>query len=333
MSPKDDLTGIEEYSRNSEEPAAQASDNDLFPTTVPETPEQVDDFAPISATDEIDPSSTSQQSSAFSTVTESAATETVGEEDLPDLSQNFSSHEAPAAPTLEAEEPTIEESGATEPLEQVRRYAEQLSERRESVPAAFPFSVLIEGKLLPEEKEKLVDVLSREQMGIREVDLEPQFEGDRILIPRISEFAAVLLIQALRNVRANIQAGPSDEIFSTADTRDDARSTSRVKKGAMQSDAGHPAEALPITAGPSIPWIANYKILGVLTASASLKSTSIETETSTEYLELLESLQLELRYRAHHKGASAILNYSIQLTPLQMSSHYRVSVSGTAIKT
>src|SRR5437764_1503439 len=73
------------------------------------------------------------------------------------------------------------------------------------VPTSFPFSLMIEGTLRPEEREKLIDLISREKFGIREVDLEPQLESGRILIPRISEYAGVLLVQALRNTQARLR--------------------------------------------------------------------------------------------------------------------------------
>lgn len=237
--------------------------------------------------------------------------------------------------TTEAKIPSSDPSHSN-PLTQVREYAEHVPASSSSIAAAYPFSLMIEGPLTEEEKEKLIDLLSRENMGIREVDLEPQFTSHRVLIPRISEYAGILIVQSLRGTQATLRFGPAEEIFASSDARanppevfatPEPQSTQTVEK-----HIDHPAEALPVTSDTFIPGFLNYKVLDVITASVALKSSLVEAAKSPQYQEALEALQRELKYRAHHKGASAILNYTIQLTPLDLPSHYRLMVSGTAVR-
>ncbi|HLD98951.1 MAG TPA: hypothetical protein VJB59_01760 [Bdellovibrionota bacterium] len=229
--------------------------------------------------------------------------------------------------------PSDEHANAGDPLAEVRRYAEQAPAVKADVAAAFPFSLLITGEITPEEREKLLDILSRENMGIREVDLEPQFQSGKILIPRISEYAGVLLIQALRATRAKLTFGPSDSVFATEDTRDESTlPESRKFMMKAKSSSGHPAESMPVTTDSTLPDYPNFTVVDVITATASIKSTVVEAESSAEYQEIVEALQRELRYKAYHKGALGILNYSVELTSLHLPSQYRVSVSGTAIR-
>lgn len=228
----------------------------------------------------------------------------------------------------------------SEPLDKVREYSEQLSSARASVPASFPFSLIITGHLAPEEKERLLDLLSRENMGIREIDLEPQFESGKILIPRISEYAGILIMSALRSASVRLRFGPSDSIFATEDTQEsDAASSfdSGLGQSASQSrsDSSHPAEELPITTEATLPGQVEHAItqlIDVVTASAALKTSSVEAEHSPEYQMLVETLQRELKYKAFHKGATAIVSFSVQLTSLRQPTHYRVQVTGAAIK-
>ncbi|MCM2279243.1 MAG: hypothetical protein NDJ89_14300 [Oligoflexia bacterium] len=228
--------------------------------------------------------------------------------------------------------PSAEDAPANEALEKIRRFSEEEALPRPAVPAAFPFSLLIEGKLGVYEKEKLLDLLARENMGIRDIDLEPQFEAGRILIPRISEFAGILLVQALRGTSARLRLAPSDEIFATDETRDASETAHPALATYSSSERLHPAERIPITPSPELPGHAELELLDAITASASLRSETVEAERSDEYQELLESLQRELRYKAHRKGATAIVNFSVHLSNLSLPSQYRLTLMGNAVR-
>ena len=222
-------------------------------------------------------------------------------------------------------------------LSTIREYSEQLGNIKTNVPAGFPFSLTITGELTRDEQDKLLDVLSRTKMGISGVDLEIQFTGNRILIPRISEYAGVLLVQALRDTKAVLRLAPSDEVYSseaTLTSRDEKLASSETQKqnSSLRTQSAHPAETLPITAGNSLPNSEELSVIDVLTASAALKTTLVEAESSSEYQETLEALQRELRYKAYYKHAFAILDFSAQLTTLHLPSEYRLTVSGTAVR-
>lgn len=204
------------------------------------------------------------------------------------------------------------------------------------VPAAYPFSVLIHGKLKSDEQTRLLDLLERENFGITPKDLETQLRGDRILLPRISEYAAVLVIQALRAADVVIQAGPSDEIFSTNDTREVASDPMLAPPDAPQGttyDAEHPSEDLPITLDHHISGQGDVEeAIDVITASMGIKSMAIELRRSAEFNDAVEALKRELRRKAHRRGAWGITQFKLQIDRLDLPSHYRVSVMGTAVR-
>ena len=262
----------------------------------------------------------------------------------PSAPQSFTSHVAPEDPSRHDIEAPLKEplrpatktpSSPKQPMEKLKQYSEQMTPGRTAVPASFPFSLLITGELAPEEKERLIDLLSRQNMGIREIDLEPQFESGKILIPRISEYAGVMIVSALRSTRAKMRLGPSDSIFATPDTQD---STEEELDGgqrtvdAYTSDHAHTAEDLPITTEGFLPGQIRHAVVDIVTASAALKTMVIEAEHSPEYQTLLEALQRELKYKAYRKGATAIVNFSVQLTQMHLATHYRVMVTGSAIR-
>lgn len=257
---------------------------------------------------------------------------------------DFHAQTPPSDEPLEPEAPLMREplrpaakspSAPKQTLDKVKQYSEQMSPGREAVPAGFPFSLLITGELAPEEKERITDILSRENMGIRELDLEPQFEAGKVLIPRISEYAGIMLVSALRSTRARIRLGPSDSIYATVDTQDsseeDLESPER-EVDAYATDAWHPAEEVRITTEDNLPGKVHHALVDVVTASAALKTLVVQAENSPEYQTLLEALQRELKYKAFRKGATAIVNFSVSLTQLHMPMHYRVMVTGSAIK-
>lgn len=253
------------------------------------------------------------------------------------------SPESELSPSLDPS-PSEEDSS---PLSEVKKFTENMT-TAQPVPASFPFSLLITGPLTPEEREKLVDILTRENMGIREVELEPQFASGRILIPRISEYAGVLLAQALRGTRAELKLGPSDSIFSTAETRNDpfeSREELRAELGPADTsrapfhsrfranDQRHPAESIRISVDPTIPDLPDAVLIDLVVASTTLRSDAVEARDSPKYQETLDALIRELKYKAHHKGASAIVQFAIELTPLSLPSQYRLTVRGSAVST
>lgn len=226
------------------------------------------------------------------------------------------------------------------PLDAVKKFAEEVLVPKTAVPAVFPFSLLITGKLSAEEKEKLLGLVSKENMGIRELDLEPQFENDRVLIPRISEYAGVLLVQALRGTQAQMKLGPSESIYISHEIEGEVKTENQAflaqqNKVTHYSDISHPAEDLPMTTESQIPGIQQNEqivLVDMISASAILKSNSVEAESSSEFQEMVEALSREVKYKAYRKGAAAITQFKIQITQLSSPTHYRLLATGSAVK-
>ena len=234
---------------------------------------------------------------------------------------------------LIADSESFQETVTTTPLSPMETVRE-VSERVSIAPTAepdYPFSLRINGKLNPDQREKLCELLSREKTGIREVDLEPQFESNRIFIPRISEFMGVLLVQALRSAHVTMDLSPSDAPDShTASSHSETEipNSSSIGRGSP-----HPAETLPVTAESCFSGKSSSRPIDVVTASTTVSASAVESKGSSEYQEILDSLHREIRYKAYRKGADAIVGFAIQLQPLAFPTRYRLTVSGTAVKT
>ena len=251
----------------------------------------------------------------------------------PDLGADLSAvpeEEAPPTPGRTSPAPT-----GAQVMENVARFSNQAVAAGKHVAAAYPFSLLIDGPLKVEEREKLLSVLARAELGIREPDLEPQFESGRVLIPRISEYAGVLIVQSLRSASVNFRLGPADSIFATADTRTEDVDTPLPPADRVPDQShghGHPADGLPVTREAALPELPRARVIDVVNASGALSTTAVEAEKSAEYGDLLEALQRELKFKAYRRGAQAVVNFSVSLVLLSSPSRYRLTVSGCAVR-
>lgn len=336
-----DLTGNQDDSSGTDNAGADNADTeDNAAFEIPDM-EQIEDFATLDELPALDHVTEAPGDDPF------AGMETLeGQSQDPELSvEGLEPMETPTADVGSDDSFHMEPAGsapasdsapAPSTMEQVRNFSEKVTPGSPVVEAAFPFSVLIDGKLTADEQEKLLDTLSRHDMGIREMDLEPQLEAGRILIPRISEYAAILLVQALRSANADIRMAPADEIFSTDDTRssNDEIHHSSSPVATVYSDASlDPVENLPVSTEDALPGRSRYEVIDTVIATAALRTKALEAASSPEYGNLLEALQREIKYKAKRKGATAVIRFEVTLTPLLSdSTHYRVTATGCAVR-
>jgi hypothetical protein len=221
------------------------------------------------------------------------------------------------------------------PLESLKSYSEQLSEARAIQTRPLTFQLLIEGPLEPNEKENLLAFLEEKKIGISAQDLEPQWTAQRLLLPQLSEYTGVALVQLLRGTRASLSLSfsadstPLQSVIEKSNWNP-AEPTWTPHRG-TENDALPPAEAIVVSSdGSTLPhsqWIG----LDTITATALLSSERWEQESAYQLGPLLEGLKRELKYKAHHKGAHAILNFQIKLYPLSHLSPQQVQVIATGL--
>jgi hypothetical protein len=205
----------------------------------------------------------------------------------------------------------------------------------EEVPAGHPdlYTLVIEGNLSPEEREKLTDLVLRNDLGIKEADLAIQFRSQQIFLPKLTEFTAVVIAQAMRAVGGRLR------VFHASRLEDPSRQSEGVLTGQANQDMNtkvtlaapmdHPAEQIPITQDQWIPDLPPEQVesIRVLSATAILNPEEVADAASAVYQARLESLCRELRFRAHFLGIHALVSFHSQLTPLSLSPHYRLTVS------
>ena len=210
-------------------------------------------------------------------------------------------------------------------LEEIPIY--QFVEKKQSLLSSpLLFNLKITGPLTPVEKETFLEFISKEDFGIREVDLEVQLQSERIFIPQISEYAAIILLQALRDTHAQIELCVSDSGEALA-----SASVSSFLVDAFTSiHEGHPAEKIPILIQTQLPSDGSW--IDEVHASTVLSTRAFEAKDSSKYQQTLESLQRSLKYKAYQKGGNLILAYQVQCIRLFTPMAYRITVMGTAVR-
>lgn len=267
--------------------------------------------------------------------------------DLGSIDFGTEANEESGFPTDEVPQKT-DESKKGKVLEEIKDFSEKSPLGHPIVEAEYPFSLLITGALTEDEKTKLKETIIDQNLGIPPSDLAVQFEENRILIPRISEYAGILIIQLLRNTKAKILFSPSDnkedsdrdhsqEIDSDLESESSIGDLLPISYGEEVSftesaEDRTPANQIPLLVAAKPPEdVGPWKIIDSVTASGTLRTPLVEAQDSPEYENLVESLQKQLKYLAYARGANVVVNFTITLTPLSNPSVHRMTAIGTAI--
>lgn len=213
----------------------------------------------------------------------------------------------------------------------VRNYADKVAPSPESL-AQVPFSLLIEGRLKVHEREALLSILARENLGIREVELDPQFEAGRVLIPRVSEYVGVILVQALRNADIVMRLGPADEIYAGKEdgTSDDLVFQKTNSTMMTTESVRHPADELPITTEPIIMGKKFTRVIDTIQVSINLKGAQVASASNPAYLEAVQALKRQMKHIAFYRGANTLVSFKTQLHPLEGGTLYKVVAQAVA---
>jgi uncharacterized protein YbjQ (UPF0145 family) len=270
-----------------------------------------------------DPAYASKESTVFSSVSR---------DEFP-VTQTSAPEVAPPLATPVTPPPAVQR--IKENLEQIRNFSDKLSPSSTNIPAGIPYSILIDGKLELHEQERLLDIVSRETLGIRTVELEPQLQAGRILIPRISEYAGVQIAQALRNAKVTIRLGLSEKIYQNSELRkdNDALFSPKAPNYVRRMEASRESvEEMLLTTDSEIPGMKIKKILDTFQATLNLRAIHVHSPNSAFFQESLENIKKQLRLKAHHKGADALIRFKTELFPLEDNSQYKLLAEAVAVQ-
>lgn len=219
-------------------------------------------------------------------------------------------------------------------LNQIKNYSDKLSPTNTNIPVNVPYSIFIDGILEIHEQERLLSIIERESLGIRTVEIDPQLQAGRVLIPRISEFAGVLIVQALRNAKVKIKLDHSEKIFQNKELslENDSLLTPKAPNYVRKMEPRENRDEMILTPDSEIPGFKILKILETFQSSLNIRTVHVHASNSSFFQESLENVKKQLRLKAHHKGADALIRFKTELFPVDDNSQYKLLATAIAVK-
>lgn len=242
---------------------------------------------------------------------------------------------------------------AKQDLSAVKQFADKLAIGKPRIEGAPAFSLLARndsGHFDEKTIQAIEDALTSEDFGIRVDDVRVQLSTGKLLVPQISEFAAVTLAQKLRDVVDTIDVDLAAEIFKSSASELSSLSDSYfADTEAFQS---HHEEVHDIGAEPgsesdlfttNLPALADYqvtRVLSIVIASDILEPAVAENPSSKAFEGATEKITHELTHRAYKLGAHGVLGINFTLKAIEiykdstgkMGRAYRLLGTGTAVR-
>jgi hypothetical protein len=190
------------------------------------------------------------------------------------------------------------------------------------------WNLRIHGALTLDEREKLMETLNREKTDFRAVDLDPQFEAGSILLPRISEYVAACIAQALRGATVKLTLKHSDQ----GDAFDPMPEGVSFQQFQTDDPEVLSAQAVLVTHLNSLPELGAVETLDVIQSTGILPSSVAAEPDSRGYQKLVARLKEELVRKARYKRAHGLIGFSVQLSQISMTYETRVSAIATAVR-
>lgn len=231
-----------------------------------------------------------------------------------------------------------------ETFEDLKKFSESSSFTGMATEGNPSFSVLVKNVRFIEDINDIIILLK--ELNLLN-DPEEQVKGrlmrGMLLIPRVSEYAAILLAHKLRRFDIDIQIGLSDEIHPPK--HQEAPETGIVSKfNLFQNQTHHfhfddpklEISQIIVAATPSLEGYQVLRYMGVASEHKMLDSHIVEDEGSDEVPRHYQELAQKLKAHALKAHSNAVVGLNYQLTPIPsefgMGGHkYRLTCTGNLV--
>lgn len=238
-------------------------------------------------------------------------------------------------------------------LSEVKKFGEKLAIGRPKLDAVPAFSLLVvspTGRFDDKQRKAIEDAITSEDFGIRIEEISIQLDAGKLLVPQISEFAAITLAQKLRDVVESIEVDLAGEIFKSSVGEISGADDSflmDVEEFEQSHEEVHDMGAEPRNAedlfSSNLPEVSEYqvtRILSAVMASEIVNAEVAENRSSKEFEVVTEKLTGELINRAFKLGAHGVLGISFTLRAIEgykdetgkVRRAYRMLGTGTAVR-
>ncbi len=231
-----------------------------------------------------------------------------------------------------------------ETFEEIKRFAEESSFSGMGAEGNPSFSVLVRNVKFVEDVNDIIILLKELQlMSDTEEETRKRLTRGHLLVPRISEFAAILLTHKLRRFDIDIQMGLSDEIHPPK--HHEAPEAGLSSKHSLHQNQSHnfhfdhpklEISQVIISATPTLQGYQVIRYLGVASEHRTVPADLVEDESNEEVPRYYQELAQKLRAHAVKAHSNAIVGLNYQLTPIPSeyggSGHkYRLSCTGNLV--
>ena len=247
-------------------------------------------------------------------------------------------------PTPIYNKPTEQAYKAPENFEDLKKFAESSSFSGMGAEGNPSFSVLLKNVRYIEDVNDILALLK--ELGLMsdsEEQLKNRLMRGHLLVPRISEYAAIFLAHKLRRFDIDIQVGLSDEIHPPK--HQETPETGLVSKHSLYQNQNHhfhfddpklEISQIIIAATPNLEGHQVIRYLGVASEHKMLEGHVVEDEGSAEIPRHYSELAQKLKAHALKANANAVIGLNYQLTPLpseygMSGSKYRLSCTGNLV--
>lgn len=231
-----------------------------------------------------------------------------------------------------------------ETFEDLKKFSESSSFTGMATEGNPSFSVLVKNVRFIEDINDII-ILMKELNLL--TDSEEQVKGrlmrGMLLIPRVSEYAAIFLAHKLRRFDVDIQVGLSDEIHPPK--HQETPETGIVSKfNLFQNQTHHfhfddpklEISQIIVAATPSLEGYQVLRYMGVASEHKMLDSNIVEDEGSDEVPRHYQELAQKLKAHALKAHSNAVVGLNYQLTPIPsefgMGGHkYRLTCTGNLV--
>ena len=231
-----------------------------------------------------------------------------------------------------------------ETFEEIKRFAEESSFSGMGAEGNPSFSVLVRNVKFVEDVNDIIILLKELQlMSDTEEETRKRLTRGHLLVPRISEFAAILLTHKLRRFDIDIQMGLSDEIHPPK--HHEAPEAGLSSKHSLHQNQSHnfhfdhpklEISQVIISATPTLQGYQVIRYLGVASEHRTVPADLVEDESNEEVPRYYQELAQKLRAHAVKAHSNAIVGLNYQLTPIPSeyggAGHkYRLSCTGNLV--
>ncbi len=232
-------------------------------------------------------------------------------------------------PIVDVEKP--EQVSKTD-LNTLNIYADNIKIGESVIDANPAYSLYAEGIFDDFKCKMIIGIVTQEKLQITPHELQIQLDNGKLLIPQISEYAAIYLAMKLRDVVDNIQIGPANLIFESETLRTEKKTIYQTEKSSFQSSEVLTTEQQPdshleiITSTMSE--ISGYKIEKIISAV----STSHTFNSNLDFDHICELIKIELCKKAYKLKANAMIGLSYTTRPIPTNDNQSMIIgSATAV--